>query len=207
MQLHHTLIAVLAFATSTLSVKVDVYDGPKECEDSEKVKNGQQLTMEYTGSIDQSSETGEKGKQFDTSRGREPFAFQIGQGRVIPGWDNGLLGLCKGAKATLLIPPEEGYGASGAGDAIPGGATLLFDVEVIDMSDDVPAAPEQPNIFNIIDKNGDRKLDEEELMAFFKEQGRDSIPDGLFEKEDLDKDGVISWEEFSGPKGTSSDEL
>lgn len=74
------------------------------------------------------------------------------------------------------------------------------------MSDDVPAAPEQPNIFNIIDKNGDRKLDEEELMAFFKEQGRDSIPDGLFEKEDLDKDGVISWEEFSGPKGTS-DEL
>jgi len=206
MQLHHTLIAVLAFATSTLSVKVDVYDGPKECEDSEKVKNGQQLTMEYTGSIDQSSETGEKGKQFDTSRGREPFAFQIGQGRVIPGWDNGLLGLCKGAKATLLIPPEEGYGASGAGDAIPGGATLLFDVEVIDMSDDVPAAPEQPNIFNIIDKNGDRKLDEEELMAFFKEQGRDSIPDGLFEKEDLDKDGVISWEEFSGPKGTS-DEL
>lgn len=204
--LHHTLIAVLAFATSTLSVKVDVYDGPKECEDSEKVKNGQQLTMEYTGSIDQSSETGEKGKQFDTSRGREPFAFQIGQGRVIPGWDNGLLGLCKGAKATLLIPPEEGYGASGAGDAIPGGATLLFDVEVIDMSDDVPAAPEQPNIFNIIDKNGDRKLDEEELMAFFKEQGRDSIPDGLFEKEDLDKDGVISWEEFSGPKGTS-DEL
>jgi len=206
MQLHHTLIAVLAFATSTLSVKVDVYDGPKECEDSEKVKNGQQLTMEYTGSIDQSSETGEKGKQFDTSRGREPFAFQIGQGRVIPGWDNGLLGLCKGAKATLLIPPEEGYGASGAGDAIPGGATLLFDVEVIDMSDDVPAAPEQPNIFNLIDKNGDRKLDEEELMAFFKEQGRDSIPDGLFEKEDLDKDGVISWEEFSGPKGTS-DEL
>jgi len=206
MQLHHTLMAVLAMATSTLSVKVDVYDGPKECEDSEKVKNGQQLTMEYTGSIDQSSETGEKGKQFDTSRGREPFAFQIGQGKVIPGWDKGLLGLCKGAKATLLIPPEEGYGASGAGDAIPGGATLLFDVEVLDISDDVPPEKEMPNIFNIIDKNGDRKLDEEELLAFFTEQGRDSIPDGLFEKEDLDKDGVISWEEFSGPKGTS-DEL
>jgi len=206
MQLHHTLMAVLAMATSTLSVKVDVYDGPKECEDSEKVKNGQQLTMEYTGSIDQSSETGEKGKQFDTSRGREPFAFQIGQGKVIPGWDKGLLGLCKGAKATLVIPPEEGYGASGAGDAIPGGATLLFDVEVLNISDEVPPEKEMPNIFNIIDKNGDRKLDEEELMAFFKEQGRDSIPDGLFEKEDLDKDGVISWEEFSGPKGTS-DEL
>jgi len=206
MQLHHTLMAVLAMATSTLSVKVDVYDGPKECEDTEKVKNGQQLTMEYTGSIDQSSETGEKGKQFDTSRGREPFAFQIGQGKVIPGWDKGLLGLCKGAKATLLIPPEEGYGASGAGDAIPGGATLLFDVEVLDISDDVPPEKEMPNIFNIIDKNGDRKLDEEELLAFFTEQGRDSIPDGLFEKEDLDKDGVISWEEFSGPKGTS-DEL
>jgi len=206
MQLHHTLMAVLAMATSTLSVKVDVYDGPKECEDSEKVKNGQQLTMEYTGSIDQSSETGEKGKQFDTSRGREPFAFQIGQGKVIPGWDKGLLGLCKGAKATLVIPPEEGYGASGAGDAIPGGATLLFDVEVLNISDEVPPEKEMPNIFNIIDKNGDRKLDEEELLAFFTEQGRDSIPDGLFEKEDLDKDGVISWEEFSGPKGTS-DEL
>ena len=57
MQLYHNFIADLSFATSTLSVKVDVYDGPKEYEDSEIVKNGQQLTMEYTWSIDQSSTT------------------------------------------------------------------------------------------------------------------------------------------------------
>ena len=139
------LAALLATPASVLSateLKVDVYDGPKECDDADKVKSGQYLSMHYTGTIDESSETGEKGKQFDSSRTRvETFDFQIGQGSVIKGGDQGLLGLCKGAKATIVIPPEMGYGASGAGANIPGGATLNFDVEVVDISGKAPAGP------------------------------------------------------------------
>eukprot|EP00957_Ditylum_brightwellii_P078770 5989411-Ditylum_brightwellii.AAC.1 len=101
--------------------------------------------MHYTGKIDESSETGEKGSVFDSSRDRgQPFEFQIGAGRVIAGWDQGLLGLCKGAKANLVIPPEFGYGEHGAGGVIPGGATLHFDVEVLGISTEGDV-PEEPN--------------------------------------------------------------
>jgi FKBP-type peptidyl-prolyl cis-trans isomerase len=92
--------------------------------------------MHYTGTIDESSETGEKGSKFDSSRDRgSTFDFQIGVGQVIKGWDEGIVGLCVGAKAKLIIPPEMGYGAQGAGGVIPGGATLNFDVEVVDISE------------------------------------------------------------------------
>jgi len=65
----------------------------------------------YTGTIDQSSATGEKGSKFDSSRDRgATFDVQIGIGQVIKGWDEGIVGLCKGAKANLIIPPEMGYG-------------------------------------------------------------------------------------------------
>merc|ERR1719247_1494826 len=108
--------------------------------------------MHYTGTIDQSSKTGEKGKQFDSSRPRgQTFDFKLGAGQVIRGWDEGLLNLCKGAKATLVISPDFGYGARGAGGDIPGGATLNFDVEVVDIKDDDTPAPPAPNVFIEID--------------------------------------------------------
>jgi hypothetical protein len=75
-----------ALVSAVDSLKVTVYDGPTECADSEKVKNGDYLNMHYTGTIDESSETGEKGSKFDSSRDRgQTFDFQIGQGRVIKG--------------------------------------------------------------------------------------------------------------------------
>jgi hypothetical protein len=87
-------------AASELSVAV--YEGPKECEDSEKAKVGDVLQMHYTGKIDESSATGVKGHQFDSSRDRgQPFEFEIGQGRVIRGWEEGIAGLCKGAKVRI----------------------------------------------------------------------------------------------------------
>lgn len=184
--------------------EVNQYDGPKECADDEKVSKGSYLAMHYTGTIDKSSATGEPGKKFDSSRDRdELFEFQIGSGQVIPGWDEGLIGLCKGAKATLVVPPDMGYGDDGAGDDIPGGATLNFDVEVVSISDEGPA---EKNLFQELDTNNDNKLSEEEVLAYFKKQGEDSIPPELMDEEDKDKDGFISWEEFGGPKGSQHDQ-
>ena len=105
---------------SESELKVDVYEGPTECDAADMVKKGDHLSMHYTGTIAESSETGEKGKQFDSSRTRgSTFDFKIGAGRVIKGWDEGLVGLCKGAKANILIPPALGYGDAGAGGDIP----------------------------------------------------------------------------------------
>merc|ERR1719149_608965 len=120
--------------------------------------------MHYTGTIDESSETGEKGKQFDSSVGRGPFDFALGQGQVIKGWDQGLLDMCVGEKRTLTIPPELGYGEKGAGADIPGGATLNFDVELVKIDD---KAPPEPNIFKEIEASGDGKITLEELAKWF----------------------------------------
>ena len=155
--------------------------------------------MHYTGTIDESSPTGEHGKKFDSSRDRSgTFDFKIGVGQVIKGWDEGLLGLCKGAKAKLIIPAADGYGANGAGGAIPGGATLNFDVEVVDISD---KSPPEPNLFKDLDSDGDNLLSRGEVLEHFKQMGQDKLPEGLFESEDKNSDGSIDWEEFSGPKG------
>ncbi|EJK52763.1 hypothetical protein THAOC_27931 [Thalassiosira oceanica] len=202
------LLALALVATAVKAeLKVEVYDGPKECEDDQKVKSGSYLSMHYTGTIDQSSATGEKGSKFDSSRDRgQTFDVQIGVGQVIQGWDEGIVGLCKGAKANLIIPPEMGYGDSGAGGAIPGGATLHFDVEVVDIKD---GPPDAPNVFLEIDTNADGKIDKSEVEGYFKKMGQDDVPPELWENEDKDGDGFISWEEFSGPKGPNplGDEL
>lgn len=90
---------------------------------------GKLVAVHYTGwlFID-----GMKGKQFDSSldAGR-PFVFRLGTGDVISGWDEGVAGMRVGAKRTLIVPPQAGYGDSGAGETIPPGATLMFEVELI----------------------------------------------------------------------------
>jgi len=92
---------------------------------------GQICVMHYTGWLYEGSA---KGKKFDSSldRGR-PFEFPIGQRRVIAGWDEGVATMKVGGKRTLIIPPQLGYGASGAGGVIPPNATLIFDVELLDV--------------------------------------------------------------------------
>lgn len=76
-----------------------------------------------------------KGRQFDTSRGGDPFTFPLGKGHVIAGWDEGVVGMKVGGRRTLLIPAELGYGAEGAGEDIPPNAALIFDVELMDVKD------------------------------------------------------------------------
>ncbi len=90
---------------------------------------GQTCVMHYTGWLYQN---GAKGAKFDSSLDRgQPFRFPIGTGRVIAGWDEGVASMKVGGKRTLIIPPELGYGARGAGGVIPPNATLLFEVELL----------------------------------------------------------------------------
>ena len=92
-------------------------------------KQGQTAVVHYTGYL---NDNGNKGKKFDSSVDRgQPFEFPIGQGRVIKGWDEGVASMKVGGKRTLIIPPQLGYGARGAGGAIPPNATLIFDVELV----------------------------------------------------------------------------
>jgi peptidylprolyl isomerase len=91
--------------------------------------SGQTCVMHYTGWL---WENGAKGKKFDSSHDRgRPFEFRIGLGQVIAGWDEGVSTMKVGGKRTLLIPPDLGYGARGAGGVIPPNATLLFEVELL----------------------------------------------------------------------------
>ena len=90
---------------------------------------GQTVTVNYTGWL---FVDGKKGKKFDSSLDRgEPFSFTIGQGQVIKGWDEGVATMHVGGKRTLIIPPDLGYGSSGAGADIPPGATLIFEIDLI----------------------------------------------------------------------------
>ena len=96
---------------------------------------GKRASVNYTGWLYDPAQHEQKGRQFDTSVGRGPFAFTLGAGQVIRGWDQGVVGMKVGGQRRLIIPPELAYGASGAGNgAIPPNATLVFDIELLDVS-------------------------------------------------------------------------
>jgi FKBP-type peptidyl-prolyl cis-trans isomerase FkpA len=99
-----------------------------------EAQSGRQVTVHYTGWLYDPAKADHKGNKFDSSRDRnEPFSFRLGGGEVIRGWDEGVAGMKVGGQRTLTIPADMGYGARGAGGVIPPNATLLFDVELLDV--------------------------------------------------------------------------
>lgn len=97
--------------------------------DGATAHSGNKVSVHYTGWL---SNNGAKGKKFDSSVDRgQPFQFTLGAKQVIAGWDEGVSGMKVGGKRTLTIPPELGYGSRGAPGAIPPNATLIFDVELL----------------------------------------------------------------------------
>jgi FKBP-type peptidyl-prolyl cis-trans isomerase FkpA len=97
---------------------------------------GKIAVVHYTGWLYDPSAVDKKGRKFDSSLDRKsPFSFPIGGGRVIRGWDEGVAGMRVGGRRTLIIPPDMAYGSRGAGGVIPPDATLVFEVELLDVRD------------------------------------------------------------------------
>jgi FKBP-type peptidyl-prolyl cis-trans isomerase FkpA len=95
---------------------------------------GRPVVVHYTGWIYDESKPDKKGAKFDSSRDRQqPFGFPLGAGKVIRGWDDGVAGMKVGGQRTLIIPPAMAYGEPGAGGVIPPNATLIFDVELLEV--------------------------------------------------------------------------
>lgn len=96
-------------------------------------QKGKQISVHYTGWLYDPSKPDMKGQMFDSSNGREPLDFQLGAGQVIPGWDQGFDGMKIGGRRRLIIPPALAYGVDGAGGVIPPNATLLFEMELVNV--------------------------------------------------------------------------
>ena len=109
--------------------RIDLRDGSGAL-----AKSGMDATVHYTGWLFDENAPNQRGEKFDSSLDRgEPFTFLLGAGRVIRGWDEGVAGMRVGGKRVLMIPPEYGYGRKGAGGAIPPNASLVFEVELLDV--------------------------------------------------------------------------
>ncbi len=129
------LVAVIPFARSNAATNqvIEMPDGLKYTDETTgngaEATAGKKVSVHYTGWL---YNNGVKGAKFDSSVDRgQPFQFTLGAHQVIAGWDEGVAGMKVGGKRTLIIPPELGYGARGAGGVIPPNATLMFDVELL----------------------------------------------------------------------------
>ena len=122
------ILAAPASAAATLALtKNDTVTGTGKA-----ATTGSTITVHYTGWLYSPKADKQHGTRFDSSVGAAPFTFVLGKGKVIPGWDEGLVGMKVGGKRTLIVPAAMAYGIKGRGP-IPGGANLIFDIELLDV--------------------------------------------------------------------------
>lgn len=190
---------------SNVSISMETIHRPNVCEDV--AKTGKIAVVHYTGWVN--------GKKFDSTidslKRYTPFEFLVGTGAVIKGFEQGLKDMCKGEKRKIVIPPELGYGSKGAG-LIPGNATITYDVQLLDIRE----PPPQADVFGSMDDDGNKKLSRDEVGEYMKKQAQmhygapvddeywtsynSQMVDNIFQQEDVNEDGTISHDEFSGPK-------
>jgi FKBP-type peptidyl-prolyl cis-trans isomerase FkpA len=135
------LYAPVCYAQTSASAPTEnMVTGPTVQKIDQIVGNGREahtgnsVYVHYTGWLHDPFAKKEQGKQFDSSKGRPPFTFTLGAGRVIKGWEQGVDGMRVGGKRTLIIPAELAYGARGAGNGvIPPNAPLIFEIELLDV--------------------------------------------------------------------------
>ena len=119
------IFILVCISKITLSADLEIKNNIEG--DGVEILNHSKIKVHYIGTL-------EDGTKFDSSYDRgQPFSFQIGLRQVIEGWENGLMGMRVGGKRTLIIPPELAYGEMGAGDLIPPNATLVFDIEIVEV--------------------------------------------------------------------------
>jgi len=190
------------------ALKIEVLKESTNCE--RKAKKGDLVSMHYSGKLT-------NGNEFDSSYSRkQPFNFKLGAGQVIAGWEQGVPDMCVGEKRLLTVPPALAYGDQGFGDIIPAKSTLVFEIELVDIKDDDGSDEavqeggqhehEHPDSFEAIDTNGDKQITSEEMTNYikkFNEEGTeekfeniDTIVGEIFQEDDKNKDGVISYDEY-----------
>jgi FKBP-type peptidyl-prolyl cis-trans isomerase 2 len=213
----YLLVALVCLQDAAASdVKVKVTEGPSANGGScpsvdDTISTGDYVKFQMTVSIDASSKAGKVGQVFQTTV--DPVGVTVGRAEVIDGLDSGLLGLCLGDKATIIVPPELAYGSDGTGDGpddIPPGATLQFKVEIVSvmddrMDDEVEDEEEAAAMFQRADKNKDGVLDRDEFNDMFLDQ-IDNVNDKLeleaiheqlqtfWDAQDHNKDGLLTME-------------
>ncbi len=137
------LLAAVILVLATACSQVPPYTGGNVPEleridlvvgEGETATPGDEVSVHYTGWLHEQTAADRRGAKFDSSVDRgQPFVFKLGAGRVIRGWDEGVAGMRVGGKRELRIPADLGYGAKGAGGVIPPGASLVFEIELLDV--------------------------------------------------------------------------
>jgi len=212
------LFVVINTDSTSDTVHIDYIETPTSCD--RKAKNGDLISMHYKGNLFD-VETKTVGKEFDSSHNRkQTFDFKLGAGQVIPGWEQGVPGMCVGEKRKLTVPPALAYGDQGFANLIPPKSTLVFEIELMaikdegdetlnkvgDEDEDVHHHEHEPDSFEAIDANDDKQITSEEMATYikkFNEEGTedkfeniDTIVGEIFQEDDKNKDGVISLEEY-----------
>jgi FKBP-type peptidyl-prolyl cis-trans isomerase len=165
-------------------LKIEYLSKPESCPEEELASKGKQVYFTYIAAIN------EKGEEESMAVDKGTNDFMLGGGHIMPGLDLGLDGMCVGERRRLTIPPALGMD----------GMTLVYEVHLTAVGTGTPPA----NMWAEIDFNADHTIDPAEMERWFREVKQiGAVPAGAFSSQDKDGDGLISWVEFDGPKGTS----